>query len=43
MKTETEVVEMLKHFETHANDPEESLEQQIKYNAMVQALQMVLE
>lgn len=43
MKTEQEVNEMIKHFEQHANDPEESIEQQLRYNAMVNALKMVLE
>jgi hypothetical protein len=43
MKTEEQVIEMVKHFETHANDKEESAEQQLRYKAMVNALKMVLE
>jgi hypothetical protein len=43
MKTEEEVNEMIKHFEEHANDQEESVEQQNRYKAMVNALKMVLE
>lgn len=43
MKTEQEVIEMINHFEQHAKDPEESIEQQIRYDGMVNALKMVLE
>lgn len=43
MKTEQEILDMIKHFEGHAKDPEESLEQQIRYHGMAEALKMVLE
>jgi hypothetical protein len=43
MKNEEQVIEMVKHFETHANDKEESTERQNMYKAMINALKMVLE
>jgi hypothetical protein len=43
MKSQEEVNNMIEHFEGHANDPEESLDQQIRYKAMVKALHMVVD
>jgi hypothetical protein len=43
MKSEEEINLMIKHFDGHANDQEESLEQQKRYKAMVKAFHMVID
>jgi low affinity Fe/Cu permease len=43
MKTEKEIKDMIDHFEGHANDTEETIEQQNRYKAMVKALHMVVD
>lgn len=43
MRTEQQVVDMIKHFEDHANDPKESIEERKKYRIMSEALKKVLD
>lgn len=43
MKTQQEVIDMIRHYERHANDPAESIDQRDKYRTMVEVLKKVLE
>ena len=42
MKTETEIKDMIEHFERDANDKEETTERQAMYGEMVKAMKSVV-